>query len=136
MAPHRTDNPIVDGRSPDQPHQNEDQTCVRVSVLEAGKLTLPEHFFCADQHDKKVRNSVPSMSFLITHPPSGKRIVFDLGMRRSCKVSPGNPAAPTDSTAHFHHPRCIRLASSWRIRPQGHRCGRPQSCSLRSCRYT
>ena len=87
MAPHRTDNPIVDGRSPDQPHQNEDQTCVRISALEAGKLTLPEHFFCADQHDKNVRNP---MSFLINPSPSGKRIVFDLGMRRDlAKYPPG-----------------------------------------------
>jgi glyoxylase-like metal-dependent hydrolase (beta-lactamase superfamily II) len=55
---------------------------VRVSALQAGSLTLPEHFFCADQHDKTVRNTVPSLSFLIQHPPSGKRIIFDLGMRR------------------------------------------------------
>ena len=82
MAPHRTEKPIFDGRRPDESHQNEDQICIRISALEDGKLTLPEHFFCADQHDKNVRNTVPSMSFLINHPPSGKRIVFDLGMRR------------------------------------------------------
>jgi glyoxylase-like metal-dependent hydrolase (beta-lactamase superfamily II) len=54
---------------------------IRVSALHAGSLTLPEHFFCADQHDKTIRNTVPSLSFLLQHP-SGKRIIFDLGMRR------------------------------------------------------
>ena len=55
---------------------------VKLSLLPAGSLTLPEHFFCADQLDKNVRNSVPSMSFLLQHPPSGRKVVFDLGMRK------------------------------------------------------
>ena len=88
MAPHRTETPIFDDRRPDESHRNEPQICVRISALEAGKLTLPEHFFCADQHDKNVRNTVPSMSFLINHPPSGKRVVFDLGMRRDLAQYP------------------------------------------------
>ena len=88
MATRRTDKPIVDRRSPNESYQNEDQICVRISALDAGKLTLPEQFFCADQHDKNVRNTVPSMSFLIIHPPSGKLIVFDLGMRRDLAKYP------------------------------------------------
>ena len=88
MAAHRIDKPLVDGRSPNESYQNEDQICVRISALDAGKLTLPEHFFCADQHDKNIRNTVPSMSFLINHSPSGKRVVFDLGMRRDLAKYP------------------------------------------------
>lgn len=52
----------------------------RVSMLPSGFLTLPEHFFCADQTDHSIRNTVPSMSFLIRH--ASHNIVFDLGMRK------------------------------------------------------
>ncbi|KAI8239222.1 Cytochrome P450 monooxygenase mpaDE [Colletotrichum sp. SAR 10_99] len=61
---------------------------VKLSLLPSGFLTLPEHFFCADQHDKSVRNLVPSMSFLLEHPVTGTRIVFDLGMRKNLKDYP------------------------------------------------
>lgn len=59
----------------------------RISLLPAGFLTLPEHFFCADQSDKAVRNTVPSMSFLIIHP-TGHKMVFDLGMRKKLNDYP------------------------------------------------
>lgn len=61
-----------------------------VSLLPSGFLTLPEHFFCADQHDKSIRNLVPSMSFLIQHPSSGKKIVFDLGIRKNLDDYPAD----------------------------------------------
>ena len=61
---------------------------VKVSLLPSGFLSLPEHFFCADQHDKTIRNTVPSMSFLLQHPSSGHKIVFDLGMRRDPDAYP------------------------------------------------
>lgn len=63
---------------------------VRASLLPAGFLTLPEHFFCADQLDKNVRNLVPSMSFLLQHIPTGTNIVFDLGLRRDLGAYPSN----------------------------------------------
>ncbi|VUC34494.1 unnamed protein product [Clonostachys rosea] len=53
------------------------QSWPKVSLLPGGFLTLPEHFFCDDQHDK----DVPSMSFLVQHP-TGHNIVFDLGLRK------------------------------------------------------
>ncbi|KAF9880199.1 metallo-beta-lactamase superfamily protein [Colletotrichum karsti] len=56
---------------------------VQLSLLPAGFLTLPEHFFCADQHDKSIRNLVPSMSFLLQHPTTGSKILFDLGLRKN-----------------------------------------------------
>ncbi|KAJ5388758.1 beta-lactamase-like protein [Penicillium cosmopolitanum] len=63
---------------------------VRVSLSPAGFLTLPEHFFCADQHDKNIKNLVPSMSFLLEHIPSHTRVVFDLGLRRDLSAYPDN----------------------------------------------
>jgi glyoxylase-like metal-dependent hydrolase (beta-lactamase superfamily II) len=63
---------------------------IQVSVLPSGFLTLPEHFFCADQHDRSVRNTVPSMSFLIYHPSARRHIVFDLGMRRDLVSYPAS----------------------------------------------
>jgi glyoxylase-like metal-dependent hydrolase (beta-lactamase superfamily II) len=73
--------------SPAEQESSEINT-VRVSALQAGSLTLPEHFFCADQHDKSVKNTVPSLSFLIQHAPSGKRLIFDLGLRRDLSSYP------------------------------------------------
>lgn len=55
---------------------------VDVSLLHGGFLTLPEHFFCADQEDKTVTSLVPSMCFLIRHPRTGHNVVFDLGLRK------------------------------------------------------
>ncbi|KAA8652814.1 hypothetical protein EYZ11_012332 [Aspergillus tanneri] len=63
---------------------------MKVSMIPSGFLTLPEHFFCADQQDKTVRNLVPSMSFLLQHPRSGMKILFDLGLRRNLDDYPHN----------------------------------------------
>lgn len=62
----------------------------RVSLLPSGFLTLPEHFFCADQRDKSIRNTVPSMSFLIHHLSPDFKLVFDLGMRRNLDEYPAD----------------------------------------------
>lgn len=61
-----------------------------LSLLPSGFLTLPEHFFCADQLDKSLRSTVPSMSFLIRHPASNTRIVFDLGLRKNLENYPSD----------------------------------------------
>ncbi|KAH8597555.1 beta-lactamase-like protein [Bisporella sp. PMI_857] len=61
-----------------------------VSILPSGSLTLPEHFFCADQYDQNVRNTVPSMSFLLYHEPSQTHVIFDLGMRRDLDAYPSS----------------------------------------------
>ncbi|KAI8711921.1 Lactamase-B domain-containing protein [Fusarium sp. LHS14.1] len=74
-------------------------TFPRVSLLPSGFLTLPEHFFCADQRDTSVRNTVPSMSFLIHHPGADFNLVFDLGIRRNLDDY------PTDIQPHL----CTRL---------------------------
>ncbi|KAH6975049.1 beta-lactamase-like protein [Ilyonectria sp. MPI-CAGE-AT-0026] len=63
---------------------------VELSLLPSGFLTLPEHFFCADQLDKSLRSTVPSMSFFIKHPITNTRIVFDLGLRKNLSNYPAN----------------------------------------------
>ncbi|KAL3461033.1 beta-lactamase-like protein [Aspergillus heterothallicus] len=55
---------------------------IKLSLLPSGFLTLPSRFFCADKHSSNERLLVPSMSFLLQHP-SGKKTVFDLGIRRN-----------------------------------------------------
>ncbi|KAL4871280.1 beta-lactamase-like protein [Aspergillus spectabilis] len=57
-------------------------TFIKLSLLPSGHLTLPTRFFCADQSSSPECLLVPSMSFLLQHP-TGKKIVFDLGLRRN-----------------------------------------------------
>ena len=66
------------------------QTYVTISALEGGHLTLPESFFVAPSDPLK-RATVPSLSFLIQHPPTIKtlaqgskttKLLFDLGLKR------------------------------------------------------
>jgi len=58
---------------------------IKVSALDAGHLTLPEHLFITDADPEK-RATVPSLSFLIQHPGSSKqpptKLLFDLGIKR------------------------------------------------------
>ncbi|KAM5363396.1 hypothetical protein ACJZ2D_012037 [Fusarium nematophilum] len=67
--------------APGQPATDTQREFVKLSLLPAGSLTLPERFFCDDQKDENVKVQVPSMSFLIQHP-NGNKIVFDLGIRK------------------------------------------------------
>ncbi|MCJ1302176.1 hypothetical protein MMC08_004979 [Hypocenomyce scalaris] len=69
-----------------------DQTFVRVSPLEGGKLTLPKKFFI-DGAEPNARKTVPTLAFLIEHPSAHVfgdeegsterpcRLLFDLGLR-------------------------------------------------------
>ncbi|KAL3488061.1 beta-lactamase-like protein [Aspergillus germanicus] len=62
---------------------------IKLSLLPSGSLTLPTRFFCADKSTSTERLLVPSMSFLLQHP-SGKKIVFDLGIRRNLDEYPAS----------------------------------------------
>ncbi|KAI5843186.1 beta-lactamase-like protein [Tricharina praecox] len=55
------------------------QSFTTLHALEAGHLTLPRHLFISGASPTD-RTTVPSLSFLITHPSHG-RLVFDLGIR-------------------------------------------------------
>ena len=62
------------------------QVHVTISALQAGHLTLPENLFVTDADPNK-RATVPSLSFLIQHPPTTDEsqphnLVFDLGLKR------------------------------------------------------
>ncbi|KAI9808857.1 MAG: hypothetical protein M1827_007180 [Pycnora praestabilis] len=68
------------------PASSSEQTYVSVHALSAGFLTLPEHLFVQPSKPEN-RKTVPSLSFLIQHQPTGSdapptRVVFDLGLRR------------------------------------------------------
>lgn len=83
--------------TPRLPQPSPDQIYVTVSPIEGGFITLPDRFFVSPA-DPEARKTVPSLSFLITHPgPSPPllqpystkmtkapvHILFDLGLRRS-----------------------------------------------------
>jgi hypothetical protein len=53
---------------------------VRVHALPTGYLWLPDRWIFADG-DTNLRHLSPDYSFLISHP-SGKNVLFDLGMRK------------------------------------------------------
>lgn len=62
------------------------QLFVTISPIPGGQITLPEQYF-VHPADKTARHTVPSLSFLITHPgatnSSPRRVLFDLGLRSS-----------------------------------------------------
>jgi len=58
-----------------------------VSALEAGKVDLPEKFYVNDPEFNRFHRC-PSLSFLLRHQPSGKLIVFDLGLRKDYENYP------------------------------------------------
>jgi glyoxylase-like metal-dependent hydrolase (beta-lactamase superfamily II) len=59
----------------------EGQPYFDVSVLEGGLLDLKDEMFITNAEPGKV-NCAPSLSFLLTHSLTGKKVVFDLGIRK------------------------------------------------------
>jgi hypothetical protein len=59
--------------------------CVDVFALPTGKLYLPDRWLFEDGDNDMFhkRQFSPDFSFLVCHP-SGKRVLFDLGMRKVC----------------------------------------------------
>ncbi|KAK3381030.1 beta-lactamase-like protein [Podospora didyma] len=69
------------------PPPKDGQTFVSVSPIHSGEITLPEQYFI-NPADETAYHTVPSLSFLITHPGVGngsspRRMLFDLGLRSS-----------------------------------------------------
>ena len=58
---------------------------VEVFALPTGQLTHPDRWLFEDGDDDllRVRSTYPDYSFLIRHP-SGRNILFDLGLRKVC----------------------------------------------------
>ncbi|KAI0762011.1 beta-lactamase-like protein [Trametes elegans] len=69
------------------PEPQPDQAYIEVSALEAGNMQLPMHFFVKGAAATDVR-SCPSLAFSLRHVPSGKHLVFDLGLRRDSASYP------------------------------------------------
>lgn len=72
------------------PAPSQNQVYVTVFALEGGHLTLPESLFVTPADPEK-RSTVPSLAFLIQHPPTLQgltqgskttKLVFDLGLKR------------------------------------------------------
>ncbi|KAK7185644.1 hypothetical protein DPSP01_007485 [Paraphaeosphaeria sporulosa] len=72
------------------PAPSRNQVYVTISALEGGHLTLPESLFVTPADPEK-RSTVPSLCFLIQHPPSIQtlnqkskttKLIFDLGLKR------------------------------------------------------
>lgn len=96
------------------PADSAQQMFVTVSAFEGGRITLPERFF-VDPADQDAALTVPSMSFLITHPgPSAPyliknrnssekqmRILFDLGLRANKDAYMPEQQAHLDSRTPF-----------------------------------
>lgn len=61
------------------------QAYMSVSALEAGLVDLPSLLTVSDATPNEI-HTVPSLAFLLTHSQSGKRIVFDLGLRRDTEA--------------------------------------------------
>ncbi|EJD06986.1 Metallo-hydrolase/oxidoreductase [Fomitiporia mediterranea MF3/22] len=72
---------------PSLPPPSEKQAYCDISALEGGLIHMPCHMFVttAPEDEKKV---VPSLSFLVTHRNSQRRIVFDLGIRSDIENYP------------------------------------------------
>ncbi|KAK3618286.1 hypothetical protein LTR56_024729 [Elasticomyces elasticus] len=73
-----------------------DQKYVTVSPMAGGYITLDDKFF-VHPADPKARRTVPSLTFLITHPGSGIygadqskpfHLMFDLGLRKAKELYP------------------------------------------------
>lgn len=73
------------------PPPAQDQKYVTVSPMAGGFITLADHFFVAPA-EPGAKRTVPSLTFLVTHPGSSVygadaskpfRLMFDLGLRRA-----------------------------------------------------
>lgn len=69
------------------PPPSESQPYFDVSVLEAGVIDLLDEMFITNAEPGKVTRA-PSLSFLLTHSLNGKKVVFDLGIRKDWENYP------------------------------------------------
>ncbi|KZV89072.1 Metallo-hydrolase/oxidoreductase [Exidia glandulosa HHB12029] len=71
-----------------------------VSALEAGYIVLAEKLYVTNA-DRAISRRCPSLSFLLTHSRTGKRVVCDLGIRKDYVSSTGYPPATQRRIARF-----------------------------------
>ncbi|KAJ6142444.1 hypothetical protein N7471_001897 [Penicillium samsonianum] len=70
-------------------HLPESSTSIEVFALPTGKLYLPDRWLFEDGNEdiRSARQHSPDYSFLIHHP-SGRKVLFDLGMRKDLENHP------------------------------------------------
>ncbi|KZV89073.1 Metallo-hydrolase/oxidoreductase [Exidia glandulosa HHB12029] len=83
------------------PAPTPDQAHFTVSALEAGYIVLAEKLFVTNA-DPTIARRCPSLSFLLTHSRTGKRILFDLGIRKDHASSTGFPPATQAVVKQFY----------------------------------
>lgn len=71
--------PLVPAQQAPLPKANPVQPTIQLFRLPAGDIHLPLWMFVAGS-SKEVVSPCPSMSWLLVHPPTKKRIIFDLGL--------------------------------------------------------
>ena len=69
------------------PEDTPNQPYITLSALDAGYLWLPEREFISPS-DQKAVHKAPSLSFFLVHPPTGTKIVYDLGLRKDWRGYP------------------------------------------------
>ncbi|KAF5315159.1 hypothetical protein D9619_007211 [Psilocybe cf. subviscida] len=69
------------------PPPREDQPYFNVSVLEGGFIDNKDEMFITNAEPGKVTRN-PVLSFLLTHSLSGKKVLFDLGVRKDWENYP------------------------------------------------
>ncbi|KAK5302648.1 hypothetical protein LTR99_005605 [Exophiala xenobiotica] len=90
------------------PQDGPQQAYVALSTLDAGYIGLPEREFI-EPHDPGAVHRCPSLAFFIYHPPTGTRIVYDLGLRRDLHNYPPKVARRlTDGTPLVEVPSDVK----------------------------
>ncbi|KAJ9501535.1 hypothetical protein LTR99_004419 [Exophiala xenobiotica] len=89
---------------------------VRVHALPTGYLWLPDRWIFADG-DTNLRHLSPDYSFLISHP-SGKNVLFDLGMRKDLDRNPRVIREDYSSIEPYVPKDAYDLLSEGPIKPQ------------------
>lgn len=69
------------------PQASSNQPTIKVSRLEGGYLDLPSEQFIKPNTANATHFRVPDMCWLLRHP-SGKTMIFDLGMRKDIENFP------------------------------------------------
>lgn len=85
------------------PTPNPSQSYVQVSVLEGGYIHVPESYAVEGGSPTKP-NVLPSMAFLLHHVQNGKRIVFDLGIRKDWENYPPSVVQMIKQVLHVQVP--------------------------------
>lgn len=86
----------MSGHSSPLPPPRPNQPFFHVSALDAGTLDIATYEIIADAKEDEVVH-VPSLAFYLRHSETGKELLFDLGIRKSCEKGPETVKVPQTS---------------------------------------